>query len=307
MKRFQRNYSGALQIGFEHRLSRITALYHVLEKGLSFEDSRPFFGKDKVTLLVSDLTEYIGERGDPSAVQWQSAVKVLNAYLETNASVEAGSEESTFLKSLQTDLHLLNQHLISEDVGGGVIECSRDDIQSRAKLGFPDMALSRYSVRHFDGRPVAKEVVEKAMVWAQKSPSVCNRQGSRVHAVKGQNKISEILDIHGGTRGFTEKIDTLLLVTGDLRIFLGPVERNQVYLDAGIFSMSILYGLHYQGVGACALHWCVIPEKDLALRRLVNIPDEETITALIAVGSLPETFKVAHSQRRLPDDVLFWK
>jgi hypothetical protein len=51
----------------------------------------------------------------------------------------------------------------------------------------------------------------------------------------------------------------------------------------------------------------VAPNKDRALRKLATIPEEQTITTLIGVGSLPETFKVAHSQRKPLGDVLFWK
>ena len=168
------------------------------------------------------------------------------------------------------------------------------------------MALSRYSVRDFSEEPVAPKIIDQAVVWAQKSPSVCNRQGTRVHAVKRRELICEIMELHGGTRGFTEQIDTLLVVTGDLEIFFGVGERNQAYVDAGIFSMSLLYGLHYQGVGSCSLHWCVTPSKDRELRQMVGVPDEEVIVMLIAVGSLPEKFKVAHSQRRPSVDILTW-
>ena len=307
MGRFRKNFSGSKQIGMEHRLARITALYHVLEKGLSFRDSRPLFGQDNVKALVSELKVYLEVGGSVSATQWQSAVKVLDLYLTRHTGLQVGSTQKQFIEDLDRELLKLRPHLVEGDVGGGIIECHREDIQRKAKGDYPEMALSRYSVRHFTEEPVCPEVIEQAVAWAQKSPSVCNRQGSRIHAVKDRKLINEILEIHGGTRGFTEQINALLLVTGDLRIFFGATERNQVFLDTGIFSMSLLYGLHYQGVGACPLHWCVAPAKDLALRSLVKIPDEETITTLIAVGSLPKEFKVAHSQRRPLCDVLKWK
>lgn len=306
MARFRRNYSELGKIGFEHRLARIAAWSHSLEKSLTYSSFIPLSGKDKLELLLNELNVYMEEGGGVSAVQWQSAVLVLDAYLERNINHQTSSEKIYYLENLEKELHSLKEKL-NDDVTGGSIEFSKADINSRAKGSFPEMAFSRYSSRHFSGVPVAQEVIEQAVVWAQKSPSVCNRQGSRVHVFRDRKQIDKILEIQKGTRGFSEQIDTLLLVTGDLRIFFGPADRNQVYLDAGFFSMNLLYGLHYQGVGTCPLHWCVSPDTDLAMRRLVDIPDAETITAMIAVGSLPERFSVAHSQRRPLGEVLFWK
>ena len=301
--RFKRNFVEGGKMKHEHRLTKITALYHVLEKGLSFRDSRLLFGKDKVTSLVREMKDYLQEGGDARAIQWQSALKVLDAYVLQHVHSEAKND--SFIESLNKDLSDLKKYL-NGDAGGGTVECLRESIQSQAQGDFPEMALSRYSVRHFSDEPVPSEIIDHAVIWAQKSPSVCNRQGNRVHALRDRTLINEILTLHGGTRGFMEQINVLLIVTGDLRIFLAPAERNQVYLDSGLFSMSLLYGLHYQGVGACPLHWCVSPGKDMALRKLGDIPDEETITTLIGVGSLPESFKVAHSQRRKSEDVLTW-
>lgn len=306
LRRHLNHCASLLRSDNEHRLSRITALYHVLEKGLSFSNSRFLFGKDRVMLLVKELKEYMETGGPVSAIQWQSAVLVLESYLVQNKKIQDDAEKNRFLENLAKEMELLCKHLSTSSAGGGTIECFRDDIVAKGKGEYPEMAHSRFSVRHFSKEPVNPEIIENAVVWAQKSPSVCNRQGSRVHAIKDRKKINEILDVHGGTRGFTEQIDTLMIVTGDLRIFFGVAERNQVYVDAGIFAMNILYGLHYQGVGACPLHWCVEPKKDLLLRDLINIPAEETITAFIAVGSLPERFKVAYSQRRSADEVLKW-
>jgi nitroreductase len=307
MARFRRNYYGAGNIRLEHRLARITALYHVLEKGLSFSNSRALFGKDKVNSLLLELKACVGNEDAVSAVPWQSAIYVLDSYLNQN-KVQLGCDgQDAFLQKLEIDLQLLKKNLIESGVKGGTVDCQRADIQSRAKGDFTEMALSRYSVRHFTEEPVPSEVIEQAVTWSQKSPSVCNRQGSRIYAIRDRMLIDQILTVHGGTRGFTEQINTLLIVTGDLRIFFSPTERNQVYLDSGIFTMSLLYGLHYLGVGACPLHWCVDPDTDRTLRELVKIPDEQIITTLIGVGSLPETFKVAHSQRKPLDDVLIWK
>lgn len=277
----------------------------MLEKGLSFRDSRPLFGKQKVRQLIDELNNYIEHDGSIHHVQFQSALNVLNAYIDRQRA--EGHANDPYLIEICEAVDLLQQKCPRRISGGGWIDANRRDIQQRAKGSFPEMNQSRYSVRHFDPDPVPETIIEQAVAWAQKSPSVCNRQSSRVHAVTDKKNIEQVLKIHGGTRGFTEQINVLLIVTGDLRVFLGPTERNQVYTDSGFFMMSLLYGLHYLGVGACPLHWCVSPQQDKAARLIAKIPAEETITALIGVGILPEEFKVAHSQRRKTEDILIWQ
>lgn len=295
--------SGRMEL--QNRLARITALYHVLEKGLSFRNSRALFGKANVTQLFIELTSYLDAGGSPDVVEFQSALNVLSRYVDKHAGAEF--VEDPYIKEVRRSFDSLSNHRIEGIADGGWIDCAKKDIQQRAKGEFPEMALSRYSVRDFTEDPVVAEVIEKAVVWAQKCPSVCNRQSSRVHALRDKKIMADVLEIQGGTRGFAEQIDVLLLVAGDLRVFFGATERNQVYLDAGIFCMSLLYGLHYQGVGACPLHWCVTPKQDRLMRKVVKIPAGETVTTLIAVGNLPEQYKVAHSQRRNSKDVLSWK
>lgn len=295
--------SGRMEL--KNRLATITALYHVLEKGLSFRNSRSLFGKANVKQLFIELTNYLDAGGLADAVEFQSALKVLSKYLEKHAGAEFS--ENTYIQEIRNSFSNLSCHHIDGIANGGWKDCTKKDIQQLAKGGYPEMALSRYSVRDFSDEPVTDEIIENAIVWAQKSPSVCNRQSSRIHALRDKKMMADILEIHGGTRGFAEQIDVLLLVAGDLRVFFGSTERNQVYLDAGIFAMSLMYGLHYQGVGSCPLHWCVSPEQDLAIREVAHVPEEETISTLIAVGHLPERFKVAYSQRINPEDVISWK
>lgn len=42
-----------------------------------------------------------------------------------------------------------------------------------------------------------------------------------------------------------------MLVTADLQAFMGSNERNEGYVDSGLFSMSLLYAMKSCGLAAC--------------------------------------------------------
>ena len=93
-------------------------------------------------------------------------------------------------------------------------------------------------------------------------------------------------------------------VTVEITVTAIDVYGNQVWVDAGLFAMSLLYGLQYKGLGACILHWSVEKKRDIQLRDLTGIKPEQTIICLIAIGQLHDTFKVPNSQRRDLSEIL---
>lgn len=107
----------------------------------------------------------------------------------------------------------------------------------------------------------------------------------------------EALRWQPGNRGFGHLASRALVVTVDLQAFSGPGERNQAWVDGGMFAMSLLYALHSLGYGACPLAWSQRSSFDRQARAALGIPPNEVIIMMIAVGTLPERFRVAVSQR----------
>jgi nitroreductase len=67
--------------------------------------------------------------------------------------------------------------------------------------------------------------------------------------------------------------------------------------------MSLVYALHFKGIGACMLNWSASKENDMELRKLIDVPDKEKITIIIACGYLPDTFKIARSPRMKTEEI----
>ena len=291
------SYSGIRGQGEEARLrARITAQYHVLEKGLSHHDLRLGFGGHMVTALVASLWAY-REAGYPtSCSQYQSAIAVLECYRALHASQNAQvpSVVDQFLEHVAGTVRREFSGGYHEKRGEELLACWRGDFRS--------LATHRHSIRHFSDCPVHEEALWRAISLARWAPSACNRQLALVHVFRSKHKISEILELHGGARGFVQLVDTLLLITVDLRGYFGFAERNLGYVDAGLFAMALMYALCYEGIASCPLHLALPPAQEGRLRRMAGLRASETGVVILAVGNVPKSLRVAHSQRKPLDE-----
>lgn len=109
--------------------------------------------------------------------------------------------------------------------------------------------------------------------------------------------VRDLAALQNGNRGFGSLAPRLLIVSGEMQSFFGSSERNQIFIDGGLFSMSLLFGLHAMGLGACPLNWSVSFRQDRKLRRKFRIPESEAVIMIISLGYLPETLSVPKSVR----------
>lgn len=282
-----RNYKGA-------DAARITMTYHQLEKGLSYAQPRPGFGKDVVNRLFNMLSQFVEKYGLVAPAT--TALGVLDAYVAFNESVGVD------MSSIKT--RILSISAAEHPLEGGSISVSKDQLNIERNSGFKSFFNSRYSVRDFSGENISASDIVEAVSIAQKTPSVCNRQAWKVHAYTKKEDMDLLLSIQKGSRGFGEKASAILIVTCDLSCFVDVAERYQAWIDGGMFSMSLCLAFHSLGFGTCCLNWSKEADDDLAIRKVSHIAQEEQVIMLIAIGTLPETFKVAYSKRRALTDVL---
>ena len=278
----------------------ICAHYHVLEKGITMPERRSVFGIDIANSLVKKL-ELWRQRNYGNDIQIISAYVVLQRYLECIGDTEI-AQLSSVIEFMSTGI---DSGLASAiDAKGGSAHFRREEYLETTRGDFSQLVTARRSIRHYSTEPVSLSVIEEAVRLSQQSPSVCNRQGAKVWWVLESKKVDEILALQNGNRGFGHLAQALLIVTCDLSIFEGSKERNQAFIDGGLFAMSLLYGLTYKGLGACPLNWCVDAVRDKELHRVTNIPKSNQTIMLISVGHLPDKFAVAVSQRHELKDVL---
>ena len=271
--------------------SRITASYHVIEKGLSLKEPRPGFGLENIHHLI-DLIEHYFNLGYPKdESQVASALRVLSSYLNYHRTLGLAQPE------LEIKVKSLIALIETKSCDGGVLSPESGLLRKNRFKEFVDLAYSRHSIRNFGGTPVDIDLIMSAIEVAQRSPSVCNRQASRVYLLKDRKVIRDVLECQNGNRGFGHLSDKLLVITSNLKSFYHPGERNQAFIDGGIFGMSLVYALHAQGLGTCTLNWSAVMEQDQALRQVLPVRDEEVVIFLIAVGHIPDRLKVPVSHR----------
>ena len=273
--------------------------YHALEKGLSLKEPRFDFGVQKANTLLELLKTYVLKYGyDTIAV---IAINVLVAHYEFKAARETADE--VIWKEISTLRNQIPDALKTEK-RGGIIEVNRQDILDAGSVDFERFTSSRHSVRHYSEEPVDHTLIEKAVSMAMKTPSVCNRQPAKVYIISDPKIRKSFLDNQRGNKGFGDDIGTLLLVTAELGFYAYSVERREPYIGGGMFAMSLVYALHSLGLGTCCLNLSQHSHFDKLLKQSANISDSEVVIMLIAVGHLPDKFKVASSPRRDINEVL---
>lgn len=245
-----------------------TRLYHRIEKALTFPQPKQPFGARIAGPLRRALDNPAAE-GTFFAAQVSSALEALATW---NAAGEVDQEIAPF--------------------GDGAAH--RLDSAAVAAL-----FESRHSVRNFDrGRPVDRALIEEAVRLAGTAPSVCNRQSWHAYYFDDREDVRRLLAIHHGSAGFQSTVPGLFVLTADLRGFGDLRERNQGWIDGGLFSMSLLLALHGLGLGAISLNWSRSNASSDRLRAAAGIPEHDNIIMLVATGYPAPGYRVARSPRR---------
>lgn len=221
---------------------------HALEKGLSHTDVRLGFGRSAISALVLALEAYRLAGHPKDNETFVCALSTLHEYEEQHQQASCSSP----LRDLAPDW-LVQELRSCTSTSGGVQSVACRTPSAVDCRTFSQVVYSRHSVREFGKTPVSKEMLHESIRMARRSPSVCNRQAVSVHIEDCPATINSLLAIQGGFNGYPTP-PKLLVITADLRAFLDPTERNQAYIDGGLFSMTLLLALESFGFAACALN-----------------------------------------------------
>jgi nitroreductase len=274
----------------------LVKIYHSLEKSMSFSARRQGGGKANADLLLKVL------EADGAAESLGYHDKVAPIALKKWMEIEGASGGSVDENLLKRVACLEENRAFNQNDEPGVFGLNAEGFRG-GMLSDPEAFFhSRYSLREFSNKKVDEDVVNRALTLAIKSPSVCNRQAWHLYHLDGHDIAQTALRFQDGNRGFGDKINSLLIVTTDLRAFVSPKERYQHWIDGGMFSMSIIWALHSLGVASCCLNWSQSGRADMALRAHVPIEPHHSIIMMIAIGYPNEDNMVCRSLRRPVDE-----
>ena len=264
--------------------------YHSIEKGLTMPNRRLGFGQASIILLVKNINDYL-VYGSSKNKQFIHAISVINEYINIHKKKNFKLDTKT-INSLDK-LPVIN----IQKSKSTQISLTQTDYFKNSKLSFDLFSNSRHSVRNFSDKNIEIDVLKKAIELAQNAPSACNRQSSRVNVYSNKEKINKLLKIQGGNRGFGHLTNKLIIVTSDWSGFDGVRERFAPWVDGGIFSLNLVYALHFHKIATCMLNCNLIKEQDKELSIEANIPNSENIIVMIACGNIKNEFMLAASKR----------
>jgi len=288
----------------ESMRSIVTMESHRLEKSLSMPDRRIASAQDVVVRLIDATVFFFEKFGDSETIRL--SLSTIQAYLSENPAQYLSQATKESLNKLNTIEHSIKHQ--PPKMPGGILVV---DFESRLKpfTGKSNNTLktTRHSIRDYLKKEVPRSLVEEITQDAMSSPSVCNRQEWKLYAIDNKSLIDECLSYQNGNRGFGHLVPLLFVVAVDLRSFLSIEERNQGWIDGGIFSMNLMHSIHSRGLGSCALNWCATSENDQKLRSTLDIPNHEIIIMMLAAGYPPEKLRVTMSSRRPVTEVLYFR
>ena len=280
-----------------HITAYLLMLAHSIEKGLSFTNPHIWFGWDKAVELARQNKFYSDKYGS----DWVHAMccSALDAYLQAF---------ETATPPCQTALSIIKKAAQRSPLGipcrAGIKNLKPQEVHFGQDVDFNRFFTTRFSVRHFAKKSVSKECIDAAARWAQRAPSVCNRQSARLNIFPNDELGARILSCQNGNRGFGHMADKIGIITVDLENFLSIGERNQAWVDGGLFAMTFIWALHAQGLASCCLNWSVELGQDKRLRKVVSLPQNEVVIMLLLIGHYPEELTVPVSPRRPLEDII---
>lgn len=278
------NYSGVTVNTRTKYNYKVLKAYHKIEKSLSFTKRNKTSGNAAALELVNLLHKIIERFGSFNHIDDQ-AIFVLKKYSEVND--ECSVEIINFLNKY-------DNKLASESA---TIDFSKEQLYMGKLIDPENFFLSRYSIREFSDKKIQLSEIYRAINLALKTPSACNRQPWKVYIYQDDKIIQEILKYQNGNAGFGHKIKNLMIICSDMEAFDTSNERNQHWIDGGMFSMSLIMSLHSLGIGSCCLNWSKGFKDDNQLKNKLNIPKSYGILMLLALGEPLENFKVCSSHR----------
>jgi len=285
----------------ENLKGALTFHAHALEKGFVHDDFRPGFGTKAINNLIGYLNKFLNKNYSKNDLRFEIAIDTLNKYLQVHQKLGFVNTNTKRIKQWLKENHLYKE---SDIENGGYFIQDSSEVKKNIKGDFAEFSNSRHSVRNFDEMPIDERSIIDSIQLASNAPSVCNRQSYKVYRIHDKGLIQKLLQIQGGINGMATGISDLLVVSTNTKYFRSVDERNQPYIDGGIFSMNLLYALHYNNIATCPLNADLTLDKEQQVKKITGMSETECVILFVAVGNFKTTNKIPLSKRESYKDIL---
>jgi len=268
---------------------------HRIEKGLTMPARRPLFGLKYIEEVAKAYSNATARDCDSDELAWAHDVLVEYFRVVQDDPIVRSAKQIFDEAQQSTPLAF----------DGATIPYAQEEreLSFIAPKAFHSLAMRRRSVRFYDGRPVPRSALDRAIATASLSPSACNRQPFEFKIFDGHENTEKISSLAGGTAGFSHQIPCLIVIVGRLRAFSYARDRHAIYVDGGLAAMSLMFALETLGLASCPINWPDVRSRELEMATALKLSADERVVMLISVGYAQGGTKVA-SSKKLALDVL---
>ncbi|GGF51611.1 nitroreductase family protein [Echinicola rosea] len=276
----------------------LTRNIHRIEKGLLMRPRRPVFAREYIAETI-DSFEQIWE---PEVVETNPQMKwfydVLENYFDAcNSDDVVDLQRSRFIEIIKSRAH--SNHTDSSVKSSSVpYHRLEEDRSTIAYEEFYKLTKQRRSVRWFLDKKVPRELVDKAILAGNQSPSACNRQPYEFRVFDDPNLVSELVQLPMGTKGYANNVPMMIALVGNLDAYFDERDRHIIYIDASLAAMSFMLALETLGLSSCAINWPDIEVREKKMDRFLGLEQHQRTIMCLAVGYPDPEGKVAYSEKR---------
>lgn len=264
---------------------------HSVEKGLSCSMIRPF-GTKSINNILKLLKEYNALSKNYNfayCIALNSLEQYKNLYEKMN-----WVEDVNYLKVKE----IVDNATNVPKIDSGSQKISIEEFHKGMNINYYDFLSSRHCVRTFSDKVVTEEVFEEVIKCTALTPSACNRQMIKFYNCVSEKSKELIKKYSQGTACFDMNNIYFCVLTYDMNSFYFVGERNQGYLNTGLYAMNFVNALHNKGIGSCFLQFGSNYETEKILKKELNIPENEKISLIIAYGYYNKESNVPISSRK---------
>ncbi|QNL51625.1 nitroreductase family protein [Olivibacter sp. SDN3] len=273
---------------------------HRIEKGLLMRPRRPVFGKG---YIKETLDSFEGvwkssalEGGDNLQLKWFH--DVLGEYFRS-----AGSEDP-LIKQLGEKF---NKIISEQPLPASICDIKIKSIpyfrlvEDRSQITYEEfhkLCRQRRSVRWFLDKPVPRDLIDKAVLSANQSPSACNRQPFEFRIFDQKELVEQGVSLPMGTKGYGHSIPVFVVLVGSLDAYFDERDRHVIYIDASLAAMSFMLALETLGLGSCAINWPDIEANEKKMAKFLALKTYQRPLMCMGLGYADPEGLVAFSEKR---------
>lgn len=267
---------------------------HRLEKGLLMRPMRQVFALDYIGETVEAFIKIWKPDLNIDGSQYKWSFDVLSEYFEKTGDHQIINEQRNHFYDFVNDFSQTKNSLQKS------IPYKRN-LNERPMIEFDqfyNLTKFRRSVRWFLDKSVPRELIDKAILAANQSPSACNRQPFVYRIIDDKKLLKKVANLPGGVKGYVEGIPMIIVVVGNLDAYFDERDRHVIYIDASLANMTLMLALETLGLSSCSINWPDVEKLEIGMEKALTLEKHQRPIMLIAVGYPDPNGKVAYSEKR---------